>query len=420
MKKIQSRSGFSKKFLWGAATAAHQVEGGNYNQWTVWELENAKSRAEKSKQLLGGFDSWSRVRKEAENPDNYISSNLAKHYERFEEDFDLLLKMNMNAYRFSVEWSRIEPERGAWNTEAVDHYRRYINELKKRNIEPVMTLFHFTLPVWFAEMGGFERRSNVKYFTSFAKRIVSELGSGVKFIITINEIEIYALQSYYTQDWPPVFHSRYKMWRVIDNLTYAHRQAADAIHKISSEYKVSIAKNSTYCYPGDGAWLSRVSASVGQYIADDYILKKVVKHCDFIGLNYYQSQRMFGCRIKNPQDRVNDLNWPMTPGDIQYTLERLYTKYKLPIIITENGLADGEDSQRRWWITETLAAMQKAMENGVKLEGYLHWSLMDNTEWAFGKWPRFGLTAVDYNTGKRSLRPSAVWFGGVIKKLRNL
>jgi beta-glucosidase len=115
---------------------------------------------------------------------------------------------------------------------------------------------------------------------------------------------------------------------------------------------------------------------------------------------------------------MSDVHWDLHPADLQYALERVYRKYKRPIIITENGLADGEDEQRRWWLTQTLLAMQKAMANGVELEGYLHWSLIDNFEWAYGKWPRFGLAAVDYATGERALRPSAVWFGRVIKKVR--
>ncbi len=411
---------FSKKFLWGAATAAHQVEGGNHNQWTVWELENAKVRATQAEYHINDYASWDRIKKQAKNPNNYVSGILANHYERYEEDFDLLQKMHMNAYRFSIEWSRIEPECGVWNQEEIEHYKRYIDALKQRGIEPIVTLFHFSLPVWFAERGGFERRSNVKYFTRFAKKIVSELGLSVKYIITINEIEVYAVQSYWFQDWPPAVHSPYTFWRVINNLTYAHRQVAKSIHKVSRHYKVSIAKNSTYIYPGDNAWSSRASAAVMQYIADDYIVKKVIKHCDFLGVNYYQSQRVYGHRIHNPEDIVSDLDWPMTPGDIQYTVERLYRKYKKPIIITENGLADERDAKRQWWITQTLIGLQAAMKNGVKIDGYLHWSLIDNTEWSYGKWPRFGLASVNYATGERTLRPSALWFGRVIKKIRGI
>jgi len=411
---------FPKKFLWGAATAAHQVEGGNHNQWTVWELENAKTKAVQAEYHINDFESWPRIKGQAGDPSNYVSDKLADHYGRYKEDFDLLEKMHMNAYRFSVEWSRIEPQEGVWSAEAINHYKDYTHELRRRGIEPVVTLFHFTLPVWFIDKGGFEKRGNAKYFARFAEKIVSELGANVRLIITINEPEVYATESYYLQEWPPARNNYYAWWRVTNNMAYAHRLAAKAIHGLNRRYKVSIAKNSSYFYAGDNAWLSKVSASVCQYFQDDYFIKKYIKHCDFLGVNYYQSRRLYGYRIHDPTDKVSDVQWTLAPADIQYALERLHRKYHVPIIITENGLADADDTNRQWWITQTLIGMQKAISNGVQLQGYLHWSLMDNFEWAYGKWPRFGLTEVDYKTGERTLRPSARWFGRVIKKIRGL
>jgi beta-glucosidase len=411
---------FPKRFLWGAATAAHQVEGGNHNQWTVWELENAKAKAAQASYHYDDYASWDRIKQQAKTPDNYVSDSLADHYNRYEEDFDLLSAMHMNAYRFSIEWSRIEPEEGSWNAEAIAHYKRYIAALRKRNIEPIVTLFHFTLPVWFIEKGGFEKKSNVKHFVRYAEKIISELGKDIRLIITINEPEVYASESYYQQNWPPAVHSKYKWWRVVHNMAYAHRQAAKAIHAINRRYKVSIAKNSNFIYAGDNSWLSNVSATIMQYFQDDYFIKKVVKHCDFIGVNYYFSNRVYGYRIHNPDKKLSDLNWDLQPMDIQYVLERLHAKYNLPLMITENGLADEQDSYRKWWLTETILAMQRAIDGGVKLEGYIHWSLIDNFEWAYGKWPRFGLAAIDYSTGKRTLRSSARWFGRVIKNIRGV
>ncbi len=411
---------FPKRFLWGAATAAHQVEGGNHNQWTFWELENAKARAAQAEYHIDDFESWPRIKNQAKDPTNYVSDGLANHYDRYEEDFDLLGKMHMNAYRFSVEWSRVEPQEGAWSPEAIQHYKDYVHSLSKRGIEPIVTLFHFTLPVWFVEMGGFEKRSNVKYFTRFAEKIIRELGADIRYVITINEPEVYAAESYYLREWPPAVGSKYKFWRVTNNMALAHRQAAKVIHGINRRYQVSVAKNSNYFYAGDNAWLSRVSAAVYQYFQDDYIIKKYIKHCDFLGVNYYQSQRIYGYRIHNPMEKVSDVEWTLAPADIQHTLERLNTKYHKPMIITENGLADNQDINRQWWITQTLIGMQKAMTNGVKLEGYLHWSLIDNFEWAYGKWPRFGLAEINYETGGRTLRPSAKWFGRIIKKIRGV
>ncbi len=414
----QSALRFPKRFLWGASTAAHQVEGGNHNQWTAWELENAQTKAMQAQYHYGDLPSWDAIKREAADPATYVSNQLADHYHQYERDFDLLEQMNMNAYRFSVEWSRIEPEEGAWNAAAIDHYKRYIAELKRRKIEPVMTLFHFTLPVWFAEKGGFEKRANIKYFMRFAEKVVSEIGREVRYVITINEPEVFVSEGYLQAHWPPMKMSKMAAWRVMSNLARAHRQAAKAIHGLGRRHRVSIAKNSNYFYPGDDALLSRASAQVMQFFQDDYFLRKVARSCDFLGVNYYFSNRVYGYRIHNPDKDVNDLGWDMQPANIEYVLERLHRRYKLPILITENGLADADDSHRQWWITQTLIGMQKALDSGVELEGYLHWSLMDNFEWDKGRWPRFGLAHVDYATGARTLRPSALWFSKVIKQLR--
>jgi beta-glucosidase len=414
----QQPKGFPKHFLWGASTAAHQVEGGNHNQWTVWELENAKAKSVQALYHHEDFESWERIKDEATTASNYTSGDLADHYHRFEEDFRFLKEMNMNAFRFSVEWSRIEPKEGVWDPQEIAHYKEYAETLKKKGIEPVVTLFHFTLPTWFAEKGGFEHRGNVKYFVRYAEKIISELGMSVRLIITINEPEVYAFESYWLQNWPPAVRSRSKWLRVVMNMSHAHNKAAKAIHALNRRYKVSIAKNSNFFYPGDNAWLSRLSTAVLQYAQDDFFIRRVIKQCDFLGVNYYFTNRVYGYRIHNPDERMSDLQWDMHPADIQYVIERLSSKYKLPIIITENGLADARDADRQWWIKETIIGMQKAIADGCEVLGYLHWSLMDNFEWAYGKWPRFGLVEIDYATGKRTLRSSAKWFGKVIKRLR--
>ncbi|MEI6054099.1 MAG: family 1 glycosylhydrolase [Candidatus Saccharibacteria bacterium] len=418
MVDLKRNNKFNDSFFWGASISAHQVEGNNHNQWTVWELENAKVRSVQSEYKIGDYVNWDKIESQAKDPNNYVSGSLGNHYKFFKKDFDLLGKMNMNALRFSIEWSRIEPQDDAWDIDEIKHYKEYLDELKLRGIEPIVTLFHFSLPTWFAEKGGFEKRANIKYFSRFAKKILSELGSSIKYVITINEPEVYCFESYYSQNWPPAKRSLYKYLQVINNLACAHRKVSKIIHRISSDYKISIAKNSVYFYAGDNAWLSRLSAKLMCYVQDGYFISKVIKHCDFLGVNYYFSDRVYGYRVHNQDQKLSDLNWSMQPGDIQHVLERLYFKYKKPIIITENGVADSGDIHRKWWITQTIIAMQNAMKNGVELDGYLHWSLIDNFEWAFGKWPRFGLAQIDYKTGERKLRPSAIWFGGVIKRIR--
>ncbi len=414
-------SNFPKHFLWGAATAAHQVEGNTHNQWSVWELENAKTKSVQAEYHYHDYPSWERIKEDAKTPSNYVSGRLADHYNRYREDFDFLEKMHMNAFRFSIEWSRIEPTEGAWSAEAIDHYKEYIAELKHRGIEPVITLLHFTLPVWFAEKGGFEYARNNRYFVRFAQHVMAELGKGIRYVVTINEPEVYSYASYGIHEWPPAQASRWKTWRTVRNQLAAHKHAYRAIKAINPRFKVGIAKNSVFFYAGDTAWLSRVSAGFMQWLQDDYHLRTIRRHSDFLGLNYYMSQRVFGYRTHNPENVPHsDLNWTVSPGDIEFVLQRWHDKYHKPILITENGIADGTDEMRQEWIKATIVALQHALDDGIEVVGYLHWSLMDNFEWAYGKWPRFGLVAIDYETGQRTLRHSAAWFGRVIKKLRGV
>lgn len=411
---------FPQRFLWGASTSAHQVEGGLHNQWTVWELENARALAARAEYVYGDLENWEVVQEQAKDPDNYVSGSGVDHYNRYEEDFKIIKKLNMNAFRYSIEWSRVEPEEGQWDAQAIKHYKTYTRRLREMGVEPLITLFHVTLPVWFAEMGGFEKRSNVDYFVRFAEKIISELGNDVRIITTLNEPVIYAVESYYGEEWPPTYlRNRYKVWRVLNNLAVAHNRTAQLLHTMNRRYKLTVSHNSAYYYPGDDARLSRISAHMLQYLQDDYFLKKVINQCDLLGVNYYFSNRVYGYQVHNSTDVPHsDVGWGLFPSHLEYVLERLHRKYDLPLLVTESGLADGDDSRRRWVISQHIIAMQKAMQQGVRLIGYLHWSLLDNFEWAYGKWPRYGLVYVDYKTKKRTIRPSALWYGKIIKKLR--
>ena len=412
-------SKFPKRFLWGASTSAHQVEGGNHNQWSVWELENAKSLAAQSEYQYGDLENWNEIRSQAKDPDNYVSGTASDHFNRYKTDIAIAKKLNMNSLRFSVEWSRVEPKEGSWDSAAIDHYKKYIQELRRQGIEPVVTLFHFTLPVWFADMGGFTKRSNVKYFARFAEKILDELGKDVSYVITVNEPEVYAFESYYLGHWPPALQSKRTALRVLANLAVAHNQVAKAAHTVNRRYKLSVAKNSNYFYAGDDAKLSIRSAEVMQFFQDDYFLKKVVKHCDFLGVNFYFSNRVYGYRIHSPNEQVSDLGWDMSPGDLEHALERLHSKYHLPIIVTENGCADMTDKKRQWWLSQSISAMQRALAQGVDVRGYLHWSLIDNFEWDKGRWPRFGLVEVKYDTMERKVRASGRRYGEFIKQVSN-
>jgi beta-glucosidase len=403
-------------FLWGAATAAHQVEGNNRNQWTEWETKTANAKAADAPVRFSHFPIWDSVKHIAVQPDTYLSGSKIDHYHLFEEDFALLSDMHMNAYRFSVEWSRIEPEEGTWDLKEIEHYRAYIQALRKRNIEPVLTLFHFSLPVWFAERGGFEKKSNIAYFLRFAKKLMTELRDEVTYVITINEPEVYTQEGYITPHFPPQTKSYLKAWCVFNALIHAHRKTYTLLKGINPDFKVSLAKNSAYYYAGDARFITKLAVRLKYYLRDDYFLKRTVKQCDFLGVNYYFSNRVVGMKVDNLNEKVHDLGWSLSPVDIEKVITRLYRKYQLPIFITENGLADQADIQRKWWLEETLKGMEHAQAGGAELIGYLHWSLIDNFEWGFGIIPRFGLASVDYETNERTLRPSGVWFGEYIRQ----
>ena len=409
---------FPKNFLWGVATSAHQVEGGLHNQWTVWELENAKALAAQAPYQYEDLENWDDIKQQAKSPDNYVSGAAVGHYQLYEQDIDLVRRMNMNAMRLSIEWSRVQPTADGWDVKEVEHYKAVLAACKKRGIEPIVTLFHFTLPVWFASQGGFEKTGNVRYFVEFAERILAELGANVKYVITINEPDTYVRQSYLEGRWPPQKINRRTAYTVRNNLARAHNRVADKLHATSRRYKVSIAKNYSYIYAGDDSRLSVRASQVMQYRNNDSFLRKVIKRCDFIGVDYYTSERVYGYRVHNPETRVSDIGWDMQPHHLATVLEDLYESYAKPIMITGNGLADGNDAHRKWWLTQTIVSIQMARDKGVEVWGYLHWSLTDNFDWDKGFWSRYGLFAVDYKTMKRTPRASAVWLAGLLKKIR--
>lgn len=413
---------FPKRFLWGAATSAHQAEGGNHNQWTVWELENAKSNAKQAEYKLNELPSWPEIKKQATNPNNYISGKAVDHYNRYEEDFDLLTRFNMNAFRFSIEWSRIEPVEGIWDEKEIEHYRDYLIALKARKIEPVVTMFHWTVPVWFAAKNGFEKRDNIKYFVRFCDKIFSELGEHFRLVCTFNEPEVYTAYGWmHNGEWPPSKHGKYLLgYWVYFNLAVAHNRVAKIARSHSRKIKLGVSKNVAHHYVGDNKLTSKIVMHILRYLEDYFYLNLIKRKTDWIGINYYFSNRYIDGRQHNTNEHLQDLGWEMRPDDIESVLKRVYKKYRKPLIITENGVADQNDRYRKWWISHTIMGIHRAMQKGVVVQGYLHWSLLDNFEWAYGKWPKFGLVEVDYKTMKRTPRSSALWFAKVIKAVREI
>ncbi len=427
MEKNQ-KSLFPKDFLWGASVASHQVEGGNHNQWTVWELENVARLAKTAEKRLGKLKIWPEIKQQAERPSNYVSGSGVDHYNRYKEDFDLLQKLNLNAFRFSIEWSRLEPEEGQWDQKEIEHYRTYIKELKTRGIEPVLNIWHWTHPTWFAARGGFKYRRNLKYFSRFVEVVAKELLADLNYVLTINEPNVYTTYSYVVPEpvsksrWPPQEKSVVSFARVYWNLINAHKQAYRILKRQKPGLQVGMASHlANIQAKRPHNMMDEEITQWMRYFWDWLFLRRTRKQQDFIGFNYYFTDYYrfkFPVKPEDPKLPLSDLGWYMEPEGIYPLLLRTWAHYKKPIIITENGVADRHDQYRRWWIEETIVAMERARSEGVEVVGYIHWSLLDNFEWSFGWWPKFGLVGVDRKNGmKRTPRDSAQWFASKIEKL---
>lgn len=408
MSKLQ----FPKGFLWGAATVAHQVEGGTRNDWSEWERESAKLKVQSAK--LRRWPDY--LLKNYPNPlqeENYISGRACDHYNRFEEDFDIAKSIGHNAHRFSIEWSRIEPEEGRWDEKEIAHYRAVIKALHARGIEPFITLWHWPLPLWIAKKGGWAWKRTPQYFIRYADRLSKEF-TDIRFWLTLNEPNIYAGHVYIKAAWPHGTTNPFLYWRVLQRLIWAHKGAYRAIKKNNPSSQVSLAYNQSYFEAYKGRMMNRLLKKIADFIWNDYFLEKIKGFCDFIGLNHYHHSRVNYGFNRNENKIVSDMGWELYPESIYYVLIGL-KKYKLPIYITESGLADALDTRREWFIRESLKNIHRAIAEGADVRGYLHWSLLDNFEWDKGFWPRFGLVEVDYKTLERKIRPSARAYGEMCK-----
>ena len=402
---------FPDGFLWGVATSAHQVEGGNFNDWTEWEKANAKRLSEEAKDK---WESWQQEKfPEMLEPENYISGRACDHYNRYEQDFDIAKQLGHNAHRFSIEWSRIEPEEGKFNEQEIEHYRQVIKALKERGLEPFVTLWHWSLPLWLAQKGGVKNRDFPKHFEQYVKKIVKELGRDVKYWLTINEPEIYALNSYYRARWTPQKKGIFNFYFSMRSLMKAHRRAYRAIKKITPFSMVGVVCNLSDFKSSEGV-INAILKIIFERFWNHRFLKRVSHQLDFIGLNFYFHNRINYGLNKNKNEIISDVGWDTHPEGIENVLMSL-KRYDKPVYITESGMADKEDKDRTWFIRETLGAVSRAIIGGVNVQGYFYWSLLDNFEWDKGFWPRFGLVEIDYKTLERKIKPSALEYAKICK-----
>lgn len=404
---------FPSGFFFGASTSSHQVEGYGNNDWTAWEEQNAKRLAlEAQGEIWPDFISHSYP--SPQDTENYISGRACDHYNRFREDFDIAKSLGHNAHRMSVSWSKVEPEEGKFDENALEHYHNVARALRERNLEPFVTLWHWPLPLWLVEKGGWENPKAPEYFARYVDRVVRALNEHINFWVTLNEPEIYAVHGYFQGVWPPGKRSFIKTVRVLFKMARAHRAAYAAIKKIDPSRQVGFATNNTHFKSYGG-----VINNILRFLADFFWNHEIFRHTkgtfDFIGVNYY-FHRTIDWRGRHISNKAtSDVNWEIDPRGMYHVLKDL-AQYKKPIYILENGIADIRDVYRADFIEQHLKWTKQAIDEGVLVKGYFYWSLLDNFEWSKGFWPRFGLVEIDYKTLERKIRPSALKYKELIEE----
>ena len=366
---------FPKDFLWGTATSAFQIEGNNKNtDWWEWENDPKKTSNYPEEKSGIGCDS----------------------YNRYEEDFDLCKNLNSSAVRISIEWARIQPSEGIFDEKEVEHYKKVLKAAKDRGMETFVTLLHFTIPIWIAKKGGWQSAKTARFFEKYAKYCAQEFGTLIDKYITINEPLVYTSMAYINGTWPPNKENLITALYVQNNLVKAHRWAYKAIKSVGAYHQVGIVKNIVwYEYtPSIFSSIDWLVTGLLRFMNMDLNLNAICRDTDFIGLNYYFTVRLKGLRMNNLDDIKSDLGWWVNPKGLENVLLHL-KKWKLPIYVTENGVADKTDRIRKDFIRDMLIACHNAMEKGVDLRGYFYWSLIDNYEWHHGYWPKFGLVYID-------------------------
>lgn len=397
---------FPDGFLWGTATSSHQVEGNNTkNDWYAWERVPGH--------ILDGS----------------VSGEACDHYRRYEEDFDLAQAMHNNAHRLSLEWSRIEPERGKWDYDEVLHYRRVLESLRRRGMATMLTVWHFTLPQWFVAKGGWESTSAVRDFERFAEFCARELGDLVDTWITMNEPMVFLGQSYVAGVFPPGKRTVSGATHVFGKLCIAHKRAYRAIHRVAKEKglaaTVGVAANIITFEPyGKQSLLDTLFVWFANRTFNHQFFLWTKGAHDFIGINYYFHYRIkvlpskisqFFYEVHAENREQSDLGWEVNVMGIYEALVAM-SRYKLPIYITEHGVANADDGKRPRVIVAALKEVYHAIRAGIDVRGYFHWSLLDNFEWEKGYTGRFGLYAVEYGTERRVPRRSAFVYADICRE----
>ncbi|MBI5350499.1 MAG: glycoside hydrolase family 1 protein [Chloroflexi bacterium] len=415
---------FPKNFKWGAATAAHQVEGGAADSdWAAWEKLPNKIKENGSAAVA--CDWW--------------------NGQRWREDFDRAANDGQTTHRLGVDWSRIEPRLAIWDEGALDHYREMIKGLRDRGLEPMVTLHHFTNPLWLAERGGWENPDAVIYFERFVRKVVNALKDHVDLWCTLNEINIFAYQSHMDGVWPPEKKDTATCFKVIRQMLLAHAAAYRAIHEIQPTARVGIAHHIQLIDPhrADFApdnWIANFQTrvfneSIPHALHTGHLhfpigkwnehLPELANTMDYVGINYYSRRvaafdlsaaaTLFGRTFHEPEAEMDHVNLnELYPSGLHRVI-KWADRFKKPIYITENGWGDADESRRTRAMLLHLRNLWSAVNNNFPVRGYYYWSLVDNFEWERGWVQRFGLYELDLTTQERTPRSVAKLYAEVCK-----
>ncbi|MFI1355204.1 glycoside hydrolase family 1 protein [Streptomyces sp. NPDC020898] len=387
---------FPEGFLWGASTAAHQIEGNNVNSdW--WQLEHSGDGTIAEPSL-----------------------DAADSYHRWPQDMDLLAQLGFTDYRFSIEWARIEPAPGHFSRAELAHYRRMVDGALERGLRPMVTLHHFTLPRWFADRGGWTAEGAIDLWERYVRATAPVIGTGVRHVCTINEPNMIALADAIRRlganpdDNQEPSATPLPDKATTDALIQAHHRARAAIHSLSADIEVGWSIANQVYQPLPGA----ESATAAHSHPREDVFIEAARDDDWIGVQSYTRTRIDkdGRPVPAPPEAERTLTgWEFYPQALGHALRHTADIVgAVPLIVTENGIATADDTRRIAYTTGALQEVTAALEDGLDVRGYLHWSALDNYEWGSYK-PTFGLIAIDHDTFERTPRPSAAWLGGLAR-----
>ena len=386
----ESGGRFPDGFLWGTATSAHQIEGGNFNNdWWAWEHNPASGCAEPS-------------------------GDACDSYHRWPEDVESVVGLGLGAYRFSLEWSRIEPAPGEFSDAALAHYRRVCEACIERGVEPVVTFHHYTLPGWLSDRGGWEAADAPELFAEFAARAGASLGDVVGRACTLNEPNVIGVMGYSMGEFPPGVHNELARHLAVNEiLIRAHRLAVDALRSGPGRFPVGLTLSMAELCADEGGETVRDAA---EEILENGFLRGA-RGDDFIGVQCYTRIHLGpeGKAADDPAVPQTQMGYEFWPQAVEYTVRRAAGYTSLPVMVTENGIATDDDRDRIRYMSEALAGVLRCLDDGIDVGGYFAWSLLDNFEWTHGYRPKFGLFEVDRTTFERRPKPSARWFGTVAR-----